>query len=209
MSAVRSVCERTDSAIPASAQVETLAWLMTLALPHISGTAGGSPYNERRAKFPSAWTLPLMTRQPAASQSPLAKQDFEALSDFRYQLRRFLRFSEDAAQNEGLTVQQYLLMLHIRGCAGKDWASIGELAERLQAKQHGVVALVNRCEAAGLVKRKANPDDRRIVEVHLMAKGERFLNRLAMLHRSELESLRGTFRVARLTAFNDDGAERA
>ncbi|MBB1632530.1 MULTISPECIES: MarR family winged helix-turn-helix transcriptional regulator [Cupriavidus] len=150
-----------------------------------------------------------MTRQPAASKSPLAKQDFEALSDFRYQLRRFLRFSEDAAQSEGLTVQQYLLMLHIRGCAGKDWASIGELAERLQAKQHGVVALVNRCEAAGLVKRKANPDDRRIVEVHLMAKGERFLNRLAMLHRSELESLRGTFRVARLTAFNDDGAERA
>ncbi|WP_420998114.1 MarR family winged helix-turn-helix transcriptional regulator [Cupriavidus sp. 30B13] len=150
-----------------------------------------------------------MTRQPAAAKAPLAKQDFEALSDFRYQLRRFLRFSEDAAHNEGLTVQQYLLMLHIRGCAGKDWASIGELAERLQAKQHGVVALVNRCEAAGLVKRKANPDDRRIVEVHLLAKGERFLNRLAMLHRSELESLRGTFRVARLTAFNDDGAERA
>ncbi|WP_020204992.1 MULTISPECIES: MarR family winged helix-turn-helix transcriptional regulator [Cupriavidus] len=150
-----------------------------------------------------------MTRQPAAAKAPLAKQDFEALSDFRYQLRRFLRFSEDAAHNEGLTVQQYLLMLHIRGCAGKDWASIGELAERLQAKQHGVVALVNRCEAAGLVKRKANADDRRIVEVHLLAKGERFLNRLAMLHRSELESLRGTFRVARLTAFNDDGAERA
>lgn len=150
-----------------------------------------------------------MTRQPAASRSLLDKQDFEALSDFRYQLRRFLRFSENAAHNEGLTVQQYLLMLHIRGCAGKDWASIGELAERLQAKQHGVVALVNRCEAAGLVKRKANPDDRRIVEVHLLAKGERFLNRLAMLHRSELESLRGTFRVARLTAFNDDGAERA
>ncbi|MGO4332044.1 MarR family winged helix-turn-helix transcriptional regulator [Cupriavidus sp. 2TAF22] len=148
-----------------------------------------------------------MTRQPAASK-PLAKQDFEALSDFRYQLRRFLRFSEDAAHNEGLTVQQYLLMLHIRGCADKDWASIGELAERLQAKQHGVVALVNRCEAAGLVKRKANSDDRRIVEVHLLAKGERFLNRLAMLHRSELESLRGTFRVARLTQFNDDGAER-
>ncbi|WP_454727308.1 MULTISPECIES: MarR family winged helix-turn-helix transcriptional regulator [Cupriavidus] len=150
-----------------------------------------------------------MTRQPAAAKAPLAKQDFEALSDFRYQLRRFLRFSEDAAHHEGLTVQQYLLMLHIRGCAGKDWASIGELAERLQAKQHGVVALVNRCEAAGLVKRKANADDRRIVEVHLLAKGERFLNRLAMLHRSELESLRGTFRVARLTAFNDDGAERA
>jgi DNA-binding MarR family transcriptional regulator len=144
----------------------------------------------------------------AAAQAPLAKEDFEALSDFRYQLRRFLRFSEDAARREGLTVQQYLLLLHIRGCPGKSWASVGELAERLQAQQHGVVALVNRCEAAGLVRRRANDADRRIVEVHLLPKGERCLSRLAMLHRTELESLRGIFRVARITAFNDDGADR-
>ncbi|KWR87620.1 MarR family winged helix-turn-helix transcriptional regulator [Cupriavidus sp. IDO] len=146
---------------------------------------------------------------PAKNAAALTTQDFEALSDFRYQLRRFLRFSEDAARDEGLTVQQYLLLLHIRGCPDKDWASIGELAERLQAKQHGVVALVNRCEAAGLVKRKLNSVDRRVVQVHLLAKGERCLNRLAMLHRTELESLRGTFRVARITAFNDDGADRS
>ncbi|QEZ44243.1 MarR family winged helix-turn-helix transcriptional regulator [Cupriavidus oxalaticus] len=151
-----------------------------------------------------------MPSKPASSHNPapLTKADFEALSDFRYQLRRFLRFSEDAAREEGLTVQQYLLLLHIRGSADKEWASIGELAERLQAKQHGVVALVNRCEAAGLVKRRLNPEDRRVVQVHLLAKGERSLNRLAMLHRTELESLRNTFRVARITQFNDDGAER-
>ena len=154
-----------------------------------------------------------MTRQSAAAKSAkdvstLSKQDFEALSDFRYQLRRFLRFSEDAAQSEGVTVQQYLLMLHIRGSADKNWASVGELAERLQAKQHGVVALVNRCEAAGLVTRRIHPDDRRVVQIHLLAKGERCLNRLAALHRAELESLRGAFRVARITAFNDDEAER-
>jgi len=152
-----------------------------------------------------------MTRKstpPANNQTPLSQQEFEALSDFRYQLRRFLRFSEEAARDEGLTVQQYLLLLHIRGCPDKDWASIGELAERMQAKQHGVVALVNRCEAAGLVKRKLNREDRRVVQVHLLAKGERSLNRLAMLHRSELESLRGTFLVTRITAFNDDEAER-
>jgi len=147
---------------------------------------------------------------PSDASSPaLTKQDFEALSDFRYQLRRFLRFSEDAARDEGLTVQQYLLLLHIRGCAGKPWASVGELAERLQAKQHGVVALVNRCEAAGLVRRKVNQADRRIVEVHLLAKGERCLNRLALLHRTELESLRGIFQVARITAFNDSGPDAA
>ncbi|WP_454765788.1 MarR family winged helix-turn-helix transcriptional regulator [Cupriavidus campinensis] len=149
-----------------------------------------------------------MPRKSAANPAALTKQDFEALSDFRYQLRRFLRFSEDAARGEGVTVQQYLLMLHIRGCAGKNWVSVGELAERLQAKQHGVVALVNRCEAAGLVSRKIHPDDRRVVQIHLLAKGERCLNRLALLHRTELESLRNTFRVARITAFNDDGADR-
>lgn len=148
-----------------------------------------------------------MTKKNATTAT-LAQHEFEALSDFRYQLRRFLRFSEDAARDEGLTVQQYLLMLHIRGCADKDWVSIGELAELLQAKQHGVVALVNRSEAAGLVRRKANVLDRRIVEVHLLAKGERLLNRLAVAHRSELESLRGTFRIARLTAFNDEGPDR-
>lgn len=146
--------------------------------------------------------------KPTGETTALSKPDFEALSDFRYQLRRFLRFSEDAAQSEGVTVQQYLLMLHIRGSRDKEWASVGELAERLQAKQHGVVALVNRCEAAGLVSRRVNPDDRRVVQIHLLAKGERCLNRLAALHRAELESLRGTFRVARITAFNDDEAER-
>ena len=158
-----------------------------------------------------------MPRQPASAKSSkapgapsvtLSKQDFEALSDFRYQLRRFLRFSENAAQAEGVTVQQYLLMLHIRGSRDKNWASIGELAERLQAKQHGVVALVNRCEAAGLVSRRVHPEDRRVVQIHLLAKGERCLNRLAALHRTELESLRGAFRVARITAFNDDETER-
>lgn len=149
-----------------------------------------------------------MTRTSSKDRQ-LAKEDFEALSDFRYQLRRFLRFSEEATRREGVTVQQYVLMLHIRGFPGRDWASIGELAERMQAQQHGIVALVNRCEAAGLVRRKVNAEDRRVVEVHLQPKGERCLNRLAMMHRMELESLRDIFRVARITAFNDDEASRS
>ena len=65
------------------------------------------------------------------SSSPLQKQRFEALSDFRYTLRSFLRFSEDAAREEGITALQYQL-LHTQGFPGRDWASIGELAERLR-----------------------------------------------------------------------------
>lgn len=133
----------------------------------------------------------------------MKKSDFEALAEFRYQLRRFLRFSEDAAQSEGLTPQQYQLLLQIKGFPERAWAHIGELAERLQAKQHGTVALVSRCEAAGLVKRRADPDDKRQVQVHLTEHGERLVERIAQRHRDELESLSGVFRVARITAFNN------
>ncbi|HWL62073.1 MAG TPA: MarR family winged helix-turn-helix transcriptional regulator [Steroidobacteraceae bacterium] len=131
------------------------------------------------------------------------KSDFELLADFRYQLRRFLRFSEDAIQAEGLTPQQYQLLLQIKGFPGRNWAYVGELAERLQAKHHGTVALVSRCELAGLVRRETDPDDKRQVRVHLTDVGENRLTRLARLHRDELQSLASVFRVSRIAAFND------
>jgi len=135
---------------------------------------------------------------------PLDKADFESLSDFRYELRRFLRFSEEAAQVEGLTPAQYQLLLHVKGYAGRDWAHVGELAERLQVRPHGALALVARCEAMGLVSRAPGRADRRLVEVHLTADGERRLRRLAELHRTQLRSLAHVFRVARISAFNDE-----
>lgn len=137
------------------------------------------------------------------SDTPLKKDDYEALSQFRYQLRRFLRFSEDAAQAEGLTPLQYQLLLHIKGYPGRAWATVGELAERLQTQQHGVVALITRCEALGLVARSPGQDDRRQVEVRLTRSGEQCLKRLANLHRKELRSLSSVFQVARISAFND------
>lgn len=131
------------------------------------------------------------------------KADFEYLAEFRHQLRRFLRFSETAVQAEGLTPQQYQLLLQIKGFPGRSWATIGELAERLQAKHHGTVALVSRCVSAGLVRRETAPDDKRQVRVHLTEAGERRLMRLARVHRDELESLASVFRLKRITAFND------
>lgn len=116
----------------------------------------------------------------------MKKAEFEALSDFRYQLRRFLRFSEEAVRTEHITPLQYLLMLHIKGYPEREWATVGELAERLQSHHHGVVALVSRCAKLGLVKRVTSTSDRRQVEIHLTAKGEERLNRLARVHRDEL-----------------------
>jgi DNA-binding MarR family transcriptional regulator len=134
-----------------------------------------------------------MKHGPAGS---LTKHDFETLSEFRFRLRRFERFSEKAANAEGITPLQYFLLLHIKGSPGRDWASIGELAERLQAQPHGVVALVSRCEAVELVRRHPSSIDRRQVEVHLLPKGERILMHLASLHRAELKLLDGAIPIS-------------
>ena len=125
----------------------------------------------------------------------LTKAAFEQLSEFRYQMRRFERFSERAARSHGVTPLQYLMLLHIKGFPGRENANVGELAERLQAQPHGVVALITRCEERGLVQRRTSDRDGREVEVHLLKQGERLLVKLAALHRAELKSIRGVFPV--------------
>jgi DNA-binding MarR family transcriptional regulator len=136
----------------------------------------------------------------------LGKADFEALAEFRYQLRRFLRFSEEVTRRDGITPLQYQLMLQIKGFPGREWATVVELAERLQAKHHGVVALISRCEKAGLVVRKSSRSDLRLVEVQLTRKGERCLERLARLHHAEHLSSRGGFVIP---AFGAGSPEQA
>lgn len=118
----------------------------------------------------------------------LPKAELEALAEFRYRLRRFLRFSEKLTREHGMTPLQYQLLLQIEGFPGRDWAGVGELAERLQAKHHGVVALISRCESAAWVRRRPSPTDRRRVQITLTRKGQARLYRLARLHRIELAS---------------------
>ena len=139
----------------------------------------------------------------------LKKREFETLSRFRYQLRRFLRFSEEVTRKYGVTHLQYLLMLHLRGYEGREWATVGELAERLQAHHHGVVSLVSRCEKLGLVYRKQGTVDRREVEVHLTPAGEEMIEKLARLHRDELLNLQGIFRVPDVEEFAGEGSTEA
>lgn len=106
-----------------------------------------------------------------------------------------MRFSEEVTHELGVTHLQYLLLLHIKGYHGREWATIGELAERLQSHHHGVVSLVSRCEKMGLVYRQQGEADRRIVEVHLTPAGEKIVAQLARVHRDELLKLQGIFQV--------------
>jgi DNA-binding MarR family transcriptional regulator len=109
------------------------------------------------------------------------------LARFRYQLRLFLRFSERAARQAGVTPQQHQLMLGVAGFTGRGWANISELAEFLQTRHNAVVALVNRACQKGLVKKTAAAEDLRVIRVELSAKGWKILLQLSALHRKEIE----------------------
>ncbi len=124
-----------------------------------------------------------------------AKNEFSVLSDFRYQLRCYLRFSEELTHKHGITNLQYLVILHIKGYQNREWANITELTEKLQTHHHGVVALVSRCEKLGLVYRKRSDGDKREVEIHLTPEGDRLVTVIANQHRNELLELQGTFKV--------------
>lgn len=124
----------------------------------------------------------------------LSKRQYEVLSDFRYQLRCFLRFSEELTHSYGVTNLQYLLVLHVKGFKGRDWATIGELAERLQSHHNGVVALTARCAKMGLIFKKRGTADKRQVEIHLTKKGNVLVTKLGKLHRAELVGLQKVFK---------------
>jgi len=115
--------------------------------------------------------------------------DYRALAEFRYQLRRFERFSERAARAVGLEPQQHQLLLAVKGMPAGVPATIGLLAERLQVQHHTAVELVDRMQARGLVRRSRAGADRRRVFVHLTRRAEAVLPRLSDTHRTELRSV--------------------
>lgn len=117
----------------------------------------------------------------------LTKDEYERLANFRYSLREFARSTELEVRRAGLTPQQYLLLLALKGFPGRDWANISELAERLQIRHNAVIGLVNRAETRGLVRRVQDADraDRRVVQIHLTSDGEIVLSRLTSALRGE------------------------
>lgn len=131
-----------------------------------------------------------MRRTESPKKPPAASRVFEDLAKFRYAIRRFLRFSENAARRAGVTPQQHQLMLGVAGFTGRGWANISELAEFLQERHNAVVELVNRASGAGLVRKAPSSLDRRVVRVELTPRGKSILMKLSALHRAELERTR-------------------
>jgi DNA-binding MarR family transcriptional regulator len=123
-----------------------------------------------------------------ASKEEISLHDIEALAEFRYNIRRFLRASEQLLKNAGLKPQQYQLLLHVKASGGRQPSTISHIAERLQIQHHSTVELADRLTGKGLIRRKRAGEDRRQVLLELTPKGEKVLKELALHHREELRS---------------------
>lgn len=120
---------------------------------------------------------------------PLNQTEYQALSEFRYQLRRYLRFMEEKAREAGQNPQQYQLLLAIKGLPGNVSPTIGALADRMQLNHNSLVELVDRCEHRGLLRRARSGKDRRQVELVVTAEGDQMLGKLAAAGREELRTI--------------------
>ena len=114
--------------------------------------------------------------------------DYNALADFRYEIRRFLNFSEAAARAAGIEPQQHQALLAIKGRPAGLATTVGVLAERLQIRHHSAVELSGRLEKRGWIRRSRSGPDRREVRLRLSSRGETLLAKLSLAHRSELRS---------------------
>ena len=114
--------------------------------------------------------------------------DYRTLAEFRYQIRRFLAFSESAAKEFELNSQQHQLLLALKGLPRGTAPTISVLAERLQLRHHTTVELVDRLCDRGYIKREIGTTDRREVHPRITKRGEGLLRKLTAIHRKELKS---------------------
>jgi DNA-binding MarR family transcriptional regulator len=130
-----------------------------------------------------------MELKRAEKQFHLGTPDYARLAAFRHALRKFLRFSESAAAEVGITGQHYQAMLIVRACPEGERITINDLAQQLLIKHNTAVGLVDRLARQKLVTREASVHDRRKVELRLTPRGRQLLARLAAMHRRELQRI--------------------
>jgi DNA-binding MarR family transcriptional regulator len=130
-----------------------------------------------------------MSQDDRRRRPGLDTREYALLAEFRYALRSFLRFSELAAEGDGLTAQHYQALLVVRGSPDDRRVTINDLAQQLLIRHHSAVGLVDRLHKQGLMVREPSVLDRRKVHLRLTAKGDRVLERLADVHREELQRI--------------------
>lgn len=119
----------------------------------------------------------------------ISNADYRSLASFRYEIRKFLAFSEQAAREAGIEPQQHQLLLAVRGLPEGTRPTIRAVAERLCVQHHTTVALVDKLEERGFIERRRSTVDRREVLLQLTPKGGAMLRKLSALHRQQLRTV--------------------
>lgn len=128
----------------------------------------------------------MSARETALEGLPTAA--FQQLAEFRYQIRQFLHFSEEAAREKSIEPQQHQLMLAIKGLPEGTRPTVRALSSRLCLRHHSTVELINRAVERGVLMRRHSDEDRREVLVELTRHGEELLQELSVLHLQELQT---------------------
>jgi DNA-binding MarR family transcriptional regulator len=119
----------------------------------------------------------------------LSRTEYKALAEFRYQIRRYLRYMEEKARARSFNPQQYQLLLAIEGLPERQTPTIKTVAERMQLNHNTTVGLVDRCERRGLLRRERTGLDRRVVTLVLTPAGKRMMQEQASASRAELQEI--------------------
>jgi DNA-binding MarR family transcriptional regulator len=114
---------------------------------------------------------------------------YQEQAAFRHALRRFMYFSEEQARQHGITPQQHIVLLSIRGEPAYPRVTVGDVAEAMQMRHHSASLLVDRCVKRGLLDRREDPDDRRRVMLSLTVEGQHVLDEITQANREELHGL--------------------
>jgi DNA-binding MarR family transcriptional regulator len=115
--------------------------------------------------------------------------DYQSQAAFRHALRRFLHFSEEQARAHGITPQQHIALLSIRGQKTYPRVTVGDVAQAMQMRHHSASLLIDRCVKRGLLDRQEDPDDRRRVMLSLTDEGQQVLDEITRANRKELHAL--------------------
>lgn len=124
----------------------------------------------------------------AHHKKELSLSDYQALAEFRYQLRKFMHFSEQTARTAGIEPQQHQLLLVIKGLPEGSLPTISYIAERLQLQHHSTVELIDRLEERELVQRQRDESDQRRVLIRITSQGEAILQDLSFHNFNELQT---------------------
>jgi DNA-binding MarR family transcriptional regulator len=150
------------------------------------------PFRHRgsEARLPKSRVVDYISCYDMTAPKPraAARVDYRALANFRHEIRRFLRTSEEAARREGLEPQHHQLLLALKGLPAGQEPTVSALSERLQINHNSTVGLIDRLVRRRLVTRRRDPADQRRVLIRLTAPGQAVLHRLSLFHQDELRS---------------------